>query len=204
MRTVFIHIRLSPHASHTEFTASVLQIFDCICVINLWVHLTVALPCVMGCLGSLQLGLPCSPLLSLCTLKTTEQMEARWCSQLPFKFKIAQIFSWNNLRNKILEDMCAWFIKKKNMEGENVKTTMTQVLFSTPTLFSLLQDIQSFWPSFVKLRKDFRARRTKFSYAMHSHCSDWKVDFACCGQSELLEVVIARVSIAAKKHQGLK
>lgn len=162
MRTVCIRIRLSPHAVQTEFTASVLQIFDCICVINLWVRLTVALPCVMGCLGSLQPGLPCSPLLSLCTLKTTEQMEARWCSQLSCEFKIAQIFSWKNLRNKILEDMRAWFIKKK-IEGENVKTTMTQVLFSSPTLFSLLQDIQSFWPSFVKLRKDFRARWTKFS-----------------------------------------
>lgn len=112
-----------------EFTASVLQIFDCICVINLWVHLTVALPCVMGCLGSLQLGLPCSPLLSLGTLKTTEQMEARWCSQLPFKFKIAQIFSWNNLRNKILEDMCAWFIKKKPWKVRMLKQQWPRFYF---------------------------------------------------------------------------
>lgn len=60
MKTLFIHIGLSLHVTNTVATASALQSVDCICVSNLWVHLTVVPLCLAGCL-SLAAGLSMFP-----------------------------------------------------------------------------------------------------------------------------------------------
>lgn len=87
MRPFFIcYIWFSLYVPNAEFITSTHQNVYCICVINLGVHMSVALPCLTGCLISLAAGISIFPFLPVPSQRTAEQMETGRCIQVPCNF----------------------------------------------------------------------------------------------------------------------